>query len=416
MQGIVAFWVPATIGSCAAWAVNANDVLASAAADDGTQDTAEPPELPEDSQLLDRQYQGRTLRQWRVVLKNLDHTDPSAIQEIPGLIEIMQDETLPWFTRRQVALTLGRIGEPAARAVPLLIDHLASSDPDTVNWAAKAIALYGPVGAAAAPSLRGLLEDETRSHSERLIAMEALARIGPIEPDVLSALISQLQIAPITHEDQELRIAACDALVLLGDGAAPALPYLMRLLTDDSDRLRMSAATTIGRIGPGASPAIDALVDVVLFDDAPEVSDAAAVALGSIGSSAVPALLVLVDDQEAEVRMRAAAALAAIPSSNAAVDRLHEVATHDESEVVRITAVESLFRLDADASLTIPGALALLESEDRQVRIRAYRLLLENRTHADLILPRVEQLLQDERRYVRDTARRLLADWERTAE
>ncbi len=39
--------------------------------------------LPDDSELLDREYQGRTLRQWREVLKNLDHTNPSAIPRDP---------------------------------------------------------------------------------------------------------------------------------------------------------------------------------------------------------------------------------------------------------------------------------------------------------------------------------------------
>ncbi len=230
-----------------------------ACADDAVQEPEsseieDTPDLPDDSELLDREYLGRTLRQWRVVLKNLDHTNPSAIPEIPGLIEIMQDDELPWFTRRQVALTLARIGEPAARAIPLIVEHLASDDAETVNWAAKAIALYGPIGAPAASALRIILEDESQTHAERLMAMEALARIGPVEPNVLPALIAQLQSTATAGDGLERKIAACDALVLLRSGASPALPYLIRLLQSDSSRLRTSATVTIGTIGPGRVP------------------------------------------------------------------------------------------------------------------------------------------------------------------
>lgn len=379
-------------------------------------DVEDTPQLPDDSELLDREYQGRSLRQWRVVLKNLDHTDPSAIAEIPGLIEIMQDDELPWFTRRQVALTLGRIGEPASEAIPLLVEQLDSADEDTVNWAAKAIALFGPVGASAAPTLADIVQDETRSHPTRMMSMEALARIGASEPEVLPALITQLQSSGDTADELELRIAACDALALLRANAAPALPHLIRLLTDDSSRLRMSAATTIATMGAAARSAIDPLVDVVLFDAAPEVRDAAALALGSIGTSAVPALLVLAADQEAEVRRQSAVALARVPSSADVVAALERMTMNDDSEVVRITAVESLRTLEVDANSTIPPALALIECEDRQIRIRAYRLLLVYRDQAELILPRMTELLQDDRRYVRDTARRFLTDWERGEE
>ena len=49
-------------------------------------------------------------------MKSLDFQSPEAAVEVPGLIEIVENEAVPWFTRRQAALTLGRIGEPAASA------------------------------------------------------------------------------------------------------------------------------------------------------------------------------------------------------------------------------------------------------------------------------------------------------------
>ncbi len=127
----------------------------------------------------------------------------------------------------------------------------------------------------------------------------------------------------------------------------------------------------------------------------------------------MPALLILTEDHEAEVRWRATSALAAIPVTDGSVERLHELALHDDAELVRITAVESLRTLNAEPSKWIPSALMLLESDDRQIRIRAYRVLLECETHADAIRPRLEELLRDERRHVRDAARRLMWEWER---
>lgn len=377
-----------------------------------TQADEDLPELPDDSDLLDREYAGRALRDWRIVLKNLDHTAPSAVAEIPGLIAIMQDAELPWFTRRQAALTLGRIGEPAAQVVPLLVEHLASSEEDTVLWAAKSIALFGPIGGPAASSLAEILGDESRSHITRMMALEALARIGPGEEDVLPAIIAILLSEADSGEGLDRRVAACDALALLRSGAAPALPYLIRLLHDGSSRVRTSAATAIGAIGESASSAIEPLVDVVLFDEAPEARDAAATGLGNIGVAAEPALLTLAHDSDAEVRRLASVALVRVTGSADAVAALQTLATEDESELVRITAIESLRMLMAEPAITINAAFIVLQSDDRQVRIRAYRVLLECREHEDLILPRMMDLLGDERRHVRDTARRFLEGWE----
>jgi HEAT repeat protein len=294
----------------------------------------------------------------------------------------------------------------------LLVEHLASSDEDTVLWAAKSIALFGPIGGPAAPTLAGILADESRSHITRMMALEALSRIGPGEVEVLPAIIAILLSEADSGDALDRRIAACDALVLLRSGAAPALPYLIRLLNDESSRLRTSAAAAIGAIGAAASSAIESLVDVVLFDEAPEARDAAAIALGNMGEAAEPALLTLAQDNEAEVRRLAAVALVRVSGSADAVAALQSLAADDESELVRITAIESLRTLMAEPASWINAAIEVLRTDDRQVRIRAYRLLLEAREHADLILPRMMELEQDERRHVRDTARRFLEDWE----
>ena len=55
-----------------------------------------------------------TLDQWRSRMKELDPNSPASAAAVPGLLEIVSDVDAPWFTRRQAALTLGRMGTPAA--------------------------------------------------------------------------------------------------------------------------------------------------------------------------------------------------------------------------------------------------------------------------------------------------------------
>ena len=89
-------------------------------------------------------------------MKSLDLKSPEAAREVPGLIEIVQDEAVPWFTRRQAALTLGRIGAPAAQAVALQECYATTPVVDETSppyWAVKSLALFGPIAAPATPTL-----------------------------------------------------------------------------------------------------------------------------------------------------------------------------------------------------------------------------------------------------------------------
>ena len=254
-------------------------------------------------------FQGRPVSEWRERMKGLDPSGPQAAENVPPLIELIQSESIPEFTRRQAAITLGRIGKPAADAVPVLRQLLAETDSDSTRlWILKAFTLFGGTAGAASSEVAQFVRDADQTHLIRVAAIEALCRMGPQHPQVMQTLLDGVRGNLDTRNAvsrRELQMAAAEVLGLLGADAAPALPDLIRAAESDWDLLRLSAVTTLGHIGPQSEIAIPALADVILFDDAPEVRDAAAVSLGAIGTAAVPTLTQLASVRDPEVRERA---------------------------------------------------------------------------------------------------------------
>ncbi|MBX3440319.1 MAG: HEAT repeat domain-containing protein, partial [Planctomycetaceae bacterium] len=370
----------------------------------------------------EREYDGHTVDEWREAIKSIDFQSRTAAEAVPGLIELVQDHRLPWFTRKQAALTLGRIGRPAESAVPVLIVLLAEPDHSegspTADWAAKALSLFGPVAAPAAPALADLLDDVRRSHLDRLSSVEALARIGTAHEAAVPALIRQAdrgtegEIArgTDTHDAGELCEAAVDGLAIVGAAAAPAVPALIRMSREDSSRLRKKAAVALGGIGPAAEIAAQALTELALFDDSPEVRGAAGASLAAIGDSGELALRKLLNDQDAAVRLLAAESMKLLPRRNERTVTALRTSLHDVDATVRIAAAESLWKLTRFADPLFPIIFDLLTTEDRQQRIRAYRLLISLGPAAGPVLPELQRLTRDARPHVRQVAEKSLAE------
>ncbi len=106
---------------------------------------SERPSSKRSSTTRERTYDGLTLEEWRERIQTLRFDDPAAGDAVPGLIELLQDARVPWFTRRQAALTLGRIGQPAIGALPLFIKLLSEptdGEESPAQWVAKACARW----------------------------------------------------------------------------------------------------------------------------------------------------------------------------------------------------------------------------------------------------------------------------------
>jgi len=362
--------------------------------------------------------QGRTLDEWREVMKSLDLKSPEAATEVPGLLEIVSDDRVPWFTRRQAALTLGRIGAPAARAIPLLEQYAAaparSDDTSASLWAVKSLALYGRVAAPATPTLARLVTDSATDPAIRLMSVEALCRIGTAHPLALATVVNLLRshepcLSPEqrrTGAERELVVACIESLELFQGDAESSVPILLRYSEDREDRVRRAVAVTLGAIGPRASDAGPRLAVMTLSDRSHDVRDVAAIALGKIGGTEW--LVRILSHSDPDTRERAATALGFVPGRDVATKSALANARADESPLVRISAIEATERWHSDPQLTAPAAAQELAAPDRHVRIRAVRFLTKLGLKAAPAIPILEQLRNHAELQVRQSADKLL--------
>jgi HEAT repeat protein len=363
-------------------------------------------------------YDGRTLAEWRDRIQNLDFDDPAIGDDVPGLLAIVEDTEAPWFSRRQAAITLGRIGEPAAEAVPVLIRLLDergdAADESTELWALKALARFGPVAESAAPMLVEILNDDAEDEFPRIAAIETLGRIGPQRAEVLPALIGVirpvLESPEVEEHSPELQraVAAVEMMELFGGNAASAVPVLIQAARSRSMLLRRSAANTLGMIGPAADPAIPTLVDLLLFDESEEVRDLAARALGRIGSASEPPLGQLLTDQDIGVRVRAAQAFGEMTAIEPVSQEALQTAAELDDPTVAVAALTALWKSTGQGELVIPGTLQLLAHPDREVRVRAAELLESLGPAAAPALPKLRELADNGPPDARQAARRIL--------
>jgi HEAT repeat protein len=328
----------------------------------------------------DRIYGGKTLAEWRQLIKSEPASALADRAIVHGLMEIVADPSATWADRRNFALTLGRIGTPASDAVPLLQRLLNSGEEDagsTRLWALKSLALMGTPASAATADVAAIAEDREEAFMVRAIALETLARIGNHDPLSLATLIEVLQEdrhSQNPREADEIRRAAVEALSLLGPAAAPATPELLRALSSEWTLLQLSAASALGNLGSRGELAIPALVDQILFETDPVVREASADALGRIGLRSLPALKQLMQDPDASVRRLAIRALSADanePSIRAALLG----GLRDQETGNRMAAAAALFQGERIEPEVWEVLLAGLESDQRAVRILAYRTL-----------------------------------------
>jgi HEAT repeat protein len=371
---------------------------------------AAPPPAPE------KLYEGQPLAVWQARIKTLHPRSAEAQAAIPGLAAIALDAEAPWFTRKQAALTLGRIGngpQSSAECLKPLVQLLAQAEGGAEAprcWAAKGIALMGPRAAPAGAVLVKIVRDEKQPLLHREAMLEPLALIGPDHPDVLPAFVEILQAPPTPGDAAELRETALLAILLLGPRGDVAVPFLTRIIRNprENEATRRSAAQALGAIGPRAEPAAVALGETIFSDPSPAVRDVAAEALGQIGPRAMPLITPMVTHRDPAARIRGALAAAQLATGGKPLLPALLANLSDADVRVRLASVEAVAAIEPDHARIIPVAIALLADSDRDVRARATKLL-------DRLGPRlagsrdqIVRLLDDPREPVRRSAQRLL--------
>jgi HEAT repeat protein len=306
----------------------------------------------------------------------------------------------------------------ATAAVPLFSTLLEDTAPTTIDdvprsWALKAVALLGPPARELTPRIAEILKAADTSPLDRLLCLEALARIGPAHGQSLGAVVAVLESGragassagpDAAAANLELRTAAAGVLSLFGKSASPAIPALLRAARSEHEPLRRAATTTLGSAGDATL--IEPLADILLFDDSPAVQDAAAVSLSQLGPQTADIFEQLLTDADPTTRARAADGLRRLgPTARASLPAVVKVLT-DEAPEVQITAAEAVWSISGEVPQPLDTAARLLSEPTREVRMRAHRLLVDmgRTTHDPALIGRLQTLSESRDPRVRQAA------------
>ena len=208
-------------------------------------------------------------------------------------------------------------------------------------------------------------------------------------------------IEALKSEDPAARSDAADALGLLGESAADAIPMLSNALIDDYEPVRLNAAYALGAMG---EPAVSALIDK-LHDGNGTTQRMAAYGLAAVGAPAVPALCEAMEHDNDEVRHQATYALAQIGSdAKSAVSVLMKHADDSKVEVRRYIP-EAFGAIGPNAAPAVPVLIdRLANDEDVQVRFESALALAQIGPASSDAIPVLKESLSDKNRYVRDNS------------
>lgn len=197
------------------------------------------------------------------------------------LVTLLQDPSRD--VRRTVALSLGKIGHPAANTA--LVQALSDPDPQVREYSVWALGQIGEdVDDTAAVRLAGALSDEHPSVKQA--AARALGKIGP-RPPVIAILTQALAVGKSGS-----RRAAVEALAQLE--ASSAYPVLREALTDPDLAVRQGALAALGELGDRR--VLPDFRERLLFDADPGVRAEAAYRLGKLGDPGDHAELQALDE------------------------------------------------------------------------------------------------------------------------
>ncbi|OLE42490.1 MAG: hypothetical protein AUI36_24230 [Cyanobacteria bacterium 13_1_40CM_2_61_4] len=233
----------------------------------------------------------------------------------------------------------GSIGSSAEPSITILIQMLETSGPPLTPWICQSLAQFGPKANAAIQKLRELALQDTPS---AMCAIEALPALGP---EAVPVIIELYQDPANRH-----RAATARALGKCGEGAANAVPILMRDLDGTKASQVAMATEALGNIGEPARPALPQ-IKALLSDEDSRVRLRAAHALWKLDKdrgAVMPVLLAGLQDAstfQSTVKRIAADAMAEIePVAREARPLLNQLLSDSQSSV-RIAASNALVRI-----------------------------------------------------------------------
>lgn len=293
---------------------------------------------------------------------------------VPDLIGACQRDRDPEAARLVMGV-LGRLGQGAREAVPLLVDTIGNEESGgrTLVAAMNALAEIGPPDDCV-PLL--VVRTRLRVEEVREAAARALGRV----PRLTDAAVNELE-SLLSSDAPGTRIAAARALAAHGvklDVAALALAKIVRR----DPQASFDAIWALQSLGPAAQPALLELVRALSSDvrvpagfGGWSVAPAVVNPLSSIGAPAVPALQAALGNSSVQVRGLAVRALGQIgPAAKPAVAGLLKLlpdrAEREEAMgclgytfTIQQEVIRALGGIGPDAAETVPDLLDLLTNE-----------------------------------------------------
>lgn len=226
------------------------------------------------------------------------------------------------------------------------------------------------------------------SKEKKIDFIAELGEIGPITPDVIDALESAM-----LFQQEDLPTLAARELARIGLAAVPGLMDVLDRAVEIPDLdLQEIAACALGEIGPPANDAAY-LLRRLLRNDSERVRVAASVALDQIGPVPKPEiseLALALKDGDPLVRKNVVRTLGLMRSEVESVFPLLMQALGDESQSVRVQAIDSIRDLGVETPEIVTALKRIIEDRNNSHNVRSAAQSLikrfeENRTYINRI-------------------------------
>ena len=159
---------------------------------------------------------------------------------------------------------LGKLGALAKSAVPVLLKCLRDKSADVRNASARALPKIKPVEKEVVAALASRLEDKDRH--VRTAAAGALGDVGPTARSAVPSLLTALK-----DEDWGVIQSAAIALGEIGVSEPSVISGLSRALRIRSSLVQMAATEALGKMPKAAAPAVPNLIAVLSDERAVQV-------------------------------------------------------------------------------------------------------------------------------------------------
>jgi HEAT repeat protein len=224
----------------------------------------------------------------KVVEDKLDEGGDEVIEDVTKVMQSPIGEE-----RRLAVRALGYMSKRTNKAIPSLGKAVLDSEVDVRQEAAATLGRLGSKAAPAVPQLAKGLQQNRDWWNVRKAIIEALGDIGPAAADAIPNLVEMMQ-----DKDDDVRKAALNAIRKIGPSAVQALSEALPASTWWAKAEILKMLETFGSKAKAALPALIALLN----DNDQDVRRRAAMIIGKFateGSSAAPTLQKILFDQKA---------------------------------------------------------------------------------------------------------------------